>query len=36
MTAVKLSVVGSGPIRKPGYSRSKRYRIRLVLPVMEI
>ena len=34
MTAVKESVVGSGPILIPGKSLSSRYRIKEVLPVL--
>ena len=33
MTAVKASVVGSGPILMPGKSLSSRYRMKEVLPV---
>ena len=33
ITAMKLSVVGSGPMRMPGNSLSSRYRMKVVLPV---
>ena len=33
MTAINRSVVGSGPIRIPGKSCSRRYRMKVVLPV---
>jgi hypothetical protein len=32
MTALKRSVVGSGPMRAPGKSRPMRYRMKEVLP----